>query len=67
LHDTPNKDLFERSQRTASSGCIRVERSLELTELVLSGTEGWDRTRVDQVIASKRAMRVVPQLPMPRP
>ncbi|MEA3274260.1 MAG: L,D-transpeptidase family protein [Pseudomonadota bacterium] len=65
LHDTPSKDLFERSQRTASSGCIRVERPLELTELVLSGTESWDRTRIDQVIASKRTTRVDLARPMP--
>lgn len=65
LHDTPSKDLFERSQRTASSGCIRVERPLELTELVLSGTESWNRARIDQVIASKRTTRVDLARPMP--
>jgi hypothetical protein len=65
LHDTPNKDLFERPQRTASSGCIRVERPLELTELVLSGTQGWNRARIDQVIASGQTKRVDLDHPMP--
>jgi murein L,D-transpeptidase YcbB/YkuD len=65
LHDTPSKDLFEREQRTASSGCIRVERPLELVELVLSGTEGWDRAQIDQVIDSQRTTRVDLAEPLP--
>ncbi len=65
LHDTPHKELFERSERAASSGCIRVERPLELTELLLSGTAGWDRARIDQVIATNRTTRVDLGRPVP--
>ena len=65
LHDTPHQELFERSERAASSGCIRVERPLELTELLLSGTEGWDRARIDQVIASNRTTQVDLGRPIP--
>ena len=65
LHDTPHKELFERSDRAASSGCIRVERPLELTELLLAGTEGWDRARIDQVIASNRTTQVDLGRPIP--
>lgn len=32
LHDTPNKNLFNRYQRTFSSGCIRVEKAHELSK-----------------------------------
>ncbi len=32
LHDTPNKQLFNRYQRTFSSGCIRVEKAKELSK-----------------------------------
>jgi hypothetical protein len=65
LHDTPSTDIFERAQRAASSGCIRVQRPLELNELLLAATETWDRTRIDQVIASKRTTRVDLTRPMP--
>ncbi len=65
LHDTPSKDLFKRPQRAASSGCIRVERPLELAELVLSGTKAWDRTRIDQVVDSKQTTQVNLSRPMP--
>ncbi|UCF90068.1 MAG: L,D-transpeptidase family protein, partial [Desulfobacterales bacterium] len=35
LHDTPSRSLFEREDRTFSSGCIRVEKPFELAELLL--------------------------------
>jgi murein L,D-transpeptidase YcbB/YkuD len=38
LHDTPTPKLFEREQRTFSSGCIRVEKPLELAQRLLRGT-----------------------------
>lgn len=36
LHDTPNKELFEETQRNFSSGCIRVEQPLGLAEFSLN-------------------------------
>ncbi|MFD2179667.1 L,D-transpeptidase family protein [Veronia pacifica] len=36
LHDTPSKSLFNEGMRAFSSGCIRVEQSNELAELVLN-------------------------------
>lgn len=35
LHDTPSKSLFKRDIRTYSSGCIRLEKPMELAEFVL--------------------------------
>jgi murein L,D-transpeptidase YcbB/YkuD len=57
LHDTPSKGLFARSERTFSSGCIRVQNPFDLAELLLQD-QGWDRQRIDQVIASKKTTRV---------
>jgi len=36
LHDTPSKSLFDRSKRTFSSGCIRVEDPFALAGFSLS-------------------------------
>jgi murein L,D-transpeptidase YcbB/YkuD len=57
LHDTPSKGLFARSERTFSSGCIRVQNPFDLAELLLAD-QGWDRSRIDQVVASKKTTRV---------
>lgn len=40
LHDTPDPQLFERDDRTDSSGCIRVENALELARLMLDAQPG---------------------------
>ena len=57
MHDTPARDLFERSARSFSSGCIRLEKPFELASRLLAGTE-WDDAAIDQALASGRT-RVV--------
>ena len=36
LHDTPSKDLFAKSQRTLSNGCIRLEDAARLGRWLMS-------------------------------
>ncbi len=50
LHDTPSQELFERSERTFSSGCIRIDRPLELAELVLNDPMHWSRGALREAI-----------------
>lgn len=50
LHDTPSKQLFERSMRGFSSGCIRIEKPLDLAEYVLKDSPGWSRDAVSAAI-----------------
>lgn len=38
LHDTPNKDLFKEDIRAFSSGCVRLEKPLELAAYLMQGT-----------------------------
>jgi murein L,D-transpeptidase YcbB/YkuD len=57
LHDTPSKGLFARTERAFSHGCIRTQNPFELATLLL-GDQGWNRARVDQVVASKKNTRV---------
>lgn len=58
LHDTPSRGLFQRSKRAFSSGCIRVEKPLELAERLLANTPGWSRERIDAAIDSGRTRSV---------
>lgn len=41
LHDTNQRDLFNRNDRMKSSGCVRLEKPLALAEILLAGTQ-WD-------------------------
>jgi murein L,D-transpeptidase YcbB/YkuD len=59
LHDTPSRGLFEKSERTFSSGCIRIERPLELAELLLQEQPGWDRAALDAALATGETRTVV--------
>ncbi|UFN47336.1 L,D-transpeptidase family protein [Roseomonas sp. OT10] len=58
LHDTPERALFNRPDRAFSSGCIRLERPMELLDIALDGM-GWDRARSQQIFDSKQT-RFVP-------
>jgi murein L,D-transpeptidase YcbB/YkuD len=64
LHDTPDRGLFSKPQRTFSSGCVRVERPLELAELLLDDRE-WDRARFESLIGTRRPTTVHLKEPIP--
>jgi murein L,D-transpeptidase YcbB/YkuD len=63
LHDTPDKGLFKRSARTFSSGCIRVERPIDLAEYVMRGDPAWTREMILAAIESSRTQVI--RLPEP--
>ena len=66
LHDTPARHLFERTVRTFSSGCIRVESPVALAEQVLVGVEGdWSAARVRERIATGETLNVNLAQPIP--
>lgn len=46
LHDTPDRHQFAAERRAFSSGCIRVERPLELARLLLRDQRQGDPTRL---------------------
>ena len=41
LHDTNEKGLFKERERHRSSGCVRLERPLELAESLLNDKQNW--------------------------
>ena len=66
LHDTPSHDLFKKSERTFSHGCIRVSKPVELASYLLGGEEkGWGKDRVKEIIASKKRTVISLEKPIP--
>ena len=64
MHDTPLKQLFGQSQRAFSSGCVRVERVLDLVAWLLAPA-GWTPGKVQAAAEGGRKFDV--KLPRPVP
>lgn len=58
LHDTPAKQRFDENVRAISHGCVRVQNALDLAEYVLQDQPGWNRQKIDEVIASGETTQV---------
>lgn len=50
LHSTPARELFARSRRDLSHGCIRVEDPAALARWVLGGQRQWDADAVQAAL-----------------
>jgi murein L,D-transpeptidase YcbB/YkuD len=48
LHSTPAPELFSRTRRDFSHGCIRVEKPAQLAAWALRNNPGWTLARVEQ-------------------
>lgn len=58
LHDTPNKSGFDKTRRTFSSGCIRVQKPLELAEVLLNDRERWNADSMQQIFDTQETLNV---------
>ena len=64
LHDTPSRALFDRPDRTFSSGCIRVERPFELAEIVLDDP-AWDQASLEALLNEESPRNISLRTAMP--
>jgi murein L,D-transpeptidase YcbB/YkuD len=51
MHDTPQRELFEKSVRTFSHGCMRVQNPGRLAEILLAEDKGWSAAYVQGLLA----------------
>lgn len=65
LHDTPAQELFERPARSFSSGCIRIDRPIELAGYVLRGDARWTPEALETALETRVDYTV--RLPEPVP
>ena len=64
LHDTPARELFGKTARAFSSGCIRIERPLDLAEYLLKPQ--WPREMLQAAIdaGTERTVRLPEKIPI---
>jgi murein L,D-transpeptidase YcbB/YkuD len=65
LHDTPSRSLFARAARSFSSGCIRLERPMDLTRYLLADQPEWTEARIQQVLSTNVERSVTLKQTMP--
>jgi murein L,D-transpeptidase YcbB/YkuD len=58
LHDTNEQQLFSRETRLFSSGCIRIERPLDLAQYLLDGVLEWDCERIVSAMQGRETLKV---------
>lgn len=58
LHDTPGRYLFSETDRSFSSGCIRIEEPVDLAEYLLSDQKDWDRKKIEMEMKKDREKTV---------
>lgn len=65
LHDTPSRELFRKAGRSLSSGCIRVEKPLELAACLLRGTRLGSLEALTEALTVAHAKTVTLPAPVP--
>ena len=65
MHDTPQKSLFGKITRFASSGCVRVQNVRDLVTWILREEPEWTRREIEYTIASGESTPVPVSDPVP--
>ena len=65
MHDTPSRSLFGESERAFSHGCVRLARPIDMAVEVLNQLDGWNRARIERVLAGGERTVVSLKRPIP--
>jgi murein L,D-transpeptidase YcbB/YkuD len=65
MHDTPNRNLFDKALRAMSHGCIRIEEPLRLASYLLKDTGVWSGDSLRAAIDKGSRERITLPSPVP--
>ena len=64
LHDTPARKLFNMTRRAFSSGCIRIEKPMELAAYLLQNNSKWSLEKLVAAVNRKKNKIIFLSKPM---
>src|SRR5215831_18302035 len=65
MHDTPERDLFARSFRGLSHGCMRVADPRRLAAVLLAQDKGWSEQQVESLLSGgTREVELTTRIPV---
>jgi L,D-transpeptidase YcbB len=62
LHDTNHRDLFTRNYRSLSSGCVRIDKPLEMAEYILNNKK-WNLKKIKDTTQTKNPKTITLRIP----
>lgn len=65
LHHTPAEQLFARTRRDFSHGCIRIEKPVDLARFVLQNDAAWTETRIREAMQAGTSHTIKLNAPLP--
>ena len=65
MHGTPETELFSKSRRDFSHGCICLAKPAELAAWVLRSQRGWTPSRIDGAMSGTTTVPVMLDQPIP--
>ena len=64
MHDTPERNLFGKSFRALSHGCMRVHEPRRLAEVLLAEDKGWSAAKVQSMFSSGGEVSLAKHIPV---
>jgi murein L,D-transpeptidase YcbB/YkuD len=58
LHDTNHRDFFEKPVRSLSSGCVRVDNPVELTEYLMADPLNWNVEKITEALQNEKTRQI---------
>jgi len=65
LHDTPSRELFDKTVRAFSSGCIRTDKPIELAILLLDDAHRFGELQLRDALSSGRTQTLMVRRTVP--